>query len=163
MLPLVEFARSRGAVVYINLQLEDNLTTRSFEYMLKLIEGVFPDDVRFVRNRHLRSNDPITSGVLLEKHFSNHRQVRGLFGGFVINDGDSTRLPGVRSSYDKNISFTATRRLRDASARNGNVFLLWNAQLQGLRGGRKQPTHLRKYLVLTPRLQSTLRAFLRGQ
>lgn len=137
LIPVIRYALSRGAVVFLIPALEDNLSNTAFEAMLELALDVVPPDlpVAFGRNpcpNCFSGNEGgVPDGLFLDVHHSS--PFISSRDGLVTNDGtDYLYVPN--GGGNGVLTLDDLKPIRDSSARTNNVFILWNAKRQGFPG-----------------------------
>lgn len=155
MVPIVQFAQKRGAVVTMIPQLEDNIDDQTFAILTQLTSEVLPT-VRIVRNGSGHSAvdyeiHPCTAGEIWN------------YNGVVVNDGCSFDCPGENTSYPRKTSLDELRVMRDKSAAMNISFLLWKADVQGVYSWASPEPAARQYRTLSQIDIDLLKNFLLGQ
>lgn len=123
--------------------LEDNLSLDAFRSMLALTQEVAGKEVDYARSACGCSSGSDTrtpSELMKEAHTgrSNH----GVWQGIVTNDGVPFRFAYERSNGAS--SLAKLNKIEEASKRQGNAFIFWTSEYQGL------PTQGKKYSTPTP-------------
>ena len=167
-LPVITYARARGAQVLIVPGLEDNYDDATFMQIYQLTKNALPDSLGLYYGRspcpgcHDGNEGGIPQGV----HAEDHRQTAGfsLSHGLVTNDGSDYRIDGDTSSG--RIPLDNLRAVRDQAARQSDVFILWSGRRQGLPLINGQLVSIapstRNYLIPDDAEQNEIIAFLRG-
>ena len=136
LVPTLEFAQAQGAEILLVPMLEDNLDEDAFLTMARLAKAELPVglNVRFGRNPCPGCSDGadnvVPQGFFRESH--NIKNASRITNGVISNDGNWTELESRFQSGNGSVTLDALRDARDASAANGNLFLLWSASRQGL-------------------------------
>ena len=117
---LFEFGLSRGITIYVCPMLEDNLSRKGFDTLLKIVKDALPEGIHYVRNPSSKDRT-IPKGVYRESHNTGNVIRNSL----LTNDGESLSL------------HEALSRARKAEDRD-TVFLWWNEKWQG--SGHNPPT-----------------------
>ena len=140
LVPVLRFARSRGAVLSIAPALEDNLSNRAFEAMLQLTEDAIPADlpVAIVRNAcpgcYAGNGNEVPAGVLEEVHTTS--PFFDTKDGIVTNDGVSYFFPQSEEDFaidsSSELALEDLAPVRDAAEATNSAFILWKSEWQGL-------------------------------
>jgi len=136
LVPTLQFAQAQGAEILLVPMLEDNLDEDAFLTMARLVQSQLPADlhVRIGRNPCPGCSDGadniVPQGFFRESH--NIANAARITDGVISNDGKWTELEKLVQSGSGGLTLDELREARDASAVNGNVFLLWSASRQGL-------------------------------
>lgn len=171
LIPVVQFALSRGAHVYLSPMLEDNLSQGIYLHMINLILPFFPPqlNLHYLRNPgHLSdgrippASDKIPYGFVKEKHPNSVRAVNSWYT-IMTNDGTTWAVPGGAKTRMEKISLANIRKMRDATHRRGGIFILWNGEGQGIYGGGRLPASQRKYYIYIPPQEALILNILRGK
>lgn len=169
--PVVDFALSRGAHVYLAPMLEDNMDVATYKHMMDLILPFFPPRFNFhyLRNPGHKSDgklppatDAYPYGFVKEKHPHNLGQVNHWYG-IAVNDGVGFKLPGGARTRAKQLSFSTLRKMRDAAHKRGTIFMAWNGEFQGIYSGQRLHSSQRNYYTLNSTQEQLMVQFLRGQ
>jgi hypothetical protein len=129
LLPLLSYANKKRVVIYLVPMLEDNLTDEAFAELYQLTIDALPAELPVAVGRNSCSscypgNESGTpDGVFRESH--KLIPSSGLSGGIVTNDGREFESEEQLAT------------LRDWAAAHDNIFILWDAERQGLRLGEK--------------------------
>ncbi len=135
--PIILYAKSRGAIVFIIPMLEDNLDDDAFESMLALTKEALSEeaaaDVFYGRNPcpscYRGNTRHIPEGVFQEIHTNNSKF--SVTKGLITNDGYSyCYKAGDVSGSLKSLNNLAS--VRDKATELNNTFILWHGAMQGL-------------------------------
>ncbi len=137
LIPIISYARSRGAEVLLVPGLEDNLSNAAFALLVQLAREALPEgmNVHFGRNPcsgcYEGNEDGVPAGVFLEQHTAGANVF--VSGGVVTNDG-TDYMPEIdaQSLGDFAVTLRSLAAVRDQAAQARNVFILWSAERQGL-------------------------------
>ncbi|MDD2942179.1 MAG: hypothetical protein PHC51_04350 [bacterium] len=171
LIPVLNYAASRGATIYISPMLEDNLDDRSFSEMLSIIQDELPDSlsVYFVRN----ACPGCYSGNTSSLPFAVAREIHGVnlpTGGdkrtaTITNDGieymDSFWNKELDTSL-RTVPIETMTALRDKASEENVSFILWSGKRQGVFGEMIPPAE-RNYVIPSFRERLFLVNFLKGQ
>lgn len=132
-LPLLYFAKYRGAEIYLVPMLEDNLDNEAFLAMVRLVQSVVPADIGAKIGRNPCSGcyngntNFVPKGIFREEHTisTNFR----FSGGLVTNDGYDYAMSAKESS----LTLDTLSAVRDRAAQTDNIFILWSGNRQGLK------------------------------
>lgn len=148
-------------------QLEDNLTDPIFRNVLALTQEVAGDTVLYGRSTCPGCADgngiEIPGGVLEDLHSSS--PVFAVENGMVTNDNSPFLFAYEMAQGQNGFSLSDLARTRDRAAAQGNIFIVWNAEYQGLPVadnkviGRPDPD-ARSYVLPNPVEASELMNFL---
>jgi hypothetical protein len=172
LVPVIRYARQRGASVGLIPMLEDNLNDQAFQSMVELTLAVVPPELTVGIGRNPCPNcypgneAGIPGGVFEEFHTDWSGLVsatgRPVSGGIITNDGrDYTSPAQPRPEAETTLNELTT--VRDAAGANNNSFILWSAARQGLQhtGGDFPNPAYRSYSPITNTEQRELVSFLR--
>lgn len=159
LIPLLTYAHDKHAVINIIPMLEDNLTDEAFVELYQLTLAALPVEIPVAIGRNACPNcypgneSGIPAGVFRESHKLS--PTSGLSGGIATNDGKEFESEEQLAT------------LRDWAAANDNIFILWDAERQGLRLGEKGnlirvPVAKRLYAIPSEDDQRELARLLRG-
>lgn len=165
LVPVVQFAQSRNAIVTIIPALEDNIDITSINILNQLILQLLPN-VRLGRNP-CSGDHVIPDGSIIEIHPGTENEV-WCSNCQVINDGDTYDLPGDAAlnyydSYPDKTTWEELKRMRDKSVAFNNVFQLWKADVQGLGSYNAPDAAGRWYRPFSPQDIADITGFLRGK
>ena len=137
LLPVLKFASERGAEIYLVPMLEDNLSDKSFNSLYQLTLETLPESLplRVGRNSCLGcyagNQGEVPLGAFEEIHTTSG--FVSLKDGVLTNDGRTYFYSQVDEFPEANeLKLSDIAPLRDAAARQANVFILWSAERQGL-------------------------------
>lgn len=150
VLPVVDFALNKGAVVRIVPMLEDNLDRESFEKLLEISRTEFtPRPVLFGRNPcncYVGADSHTPEGVFKEQHKSTSEGVGS--NTLVTNDGVGFEFPGESAPYPRLASVEQLASLMLQANALGSTFIFWNHSNQGLNSDALPPPASRHYKTL---------------
>lgn len=162
---VIDFAKQKGARVIIIPGLEDNLNATSFTSLYELYRSVFGNELSYCRNPcrscYGGNDGHIPSGLCEEKHASNANAF-SITNGIVSNDGKTFLFPGEDTGYPRAVAISELRSARNKAGQTGNAFILWKAEMQGLRGGQLPPPAGRRYQVPSESEWGIIDSFLKG-
>ena len=167
LVPILRYARQRGASVAVIPMLEDNLSDRAFDAMLELTLAVIPPSISISVGRNPcpgcydGNGSRIPDGVFEELH-TDWRGI-GIQNGIVSNDGRNYSSPASGIPLDADTTLDELRAVRDAAGNANNIFILWNAARQGLptTSGEFPVPSSRFYAPISSQERSELLSFLR--
>jgi hypothetical protein len=131
---LVSHANSLGSVVFVTPALEDNLDKESFGEISALTLEALPAKAYFslVRNPCPRcypgNTVDVPEGFVGELHTAGSQF--NLRDGIVSNDGDDYEFSPAEVL--SGVTLDSLRETRDRAARQNNIFILWDAERQGI-------------------------------
>jgi hypothetical protein len=151
--PLLRWANSKGVRLSLSPMLEDNLDNQSYNILLKILKSVVPTSFKVSWTRNPcpdcfpGNQSAVPKSVLREDHSG--RLPLGPLSRIVSNDGwgyvafqrDSLLNPRetlAQGRIQKSLYLRNMDEYRDASIRNGAVFLLWFSKYQGTLMARTQ-------------------------
>jgi hypothetical protein len=165
-LPLVSYAQSQGAIVYLIPMLEDNLDYNSARKMEDLTLATVPSFLSVALGRNpcpgcYSGNDAsIPAGIFEDQHISSAYQGVHITNGLVTNDGASVVFPHDSATPSPSIPLDQlTGAISQAAARN-NAFVIWRRDYQGQS---RTDTASRTYVVPTPADEQVLLQVLQTQ
>lgn len=171
LVPVLKFAASRGATIYLSPMLEDNLDDRSFAEMLSIIQDELPDtlSVYFIRNAcpgcYSGNTSSLPFAVARETHGVNLPTTNDKRTATVTNDGveymDSFWDKKLQTSL-RSVPIETMATLRDKASEEGISFILWSGKRQGV-FGEMIPPEERNYVIPSFRERLFLVNFLKGQ
>ena len=160
--PVIEYAFSRGAKVWIVPSLEDNLNWLVVYTMAAIAARELPVGIKLMRNAGHTSDGVAIPGFGREKHLTNPKQVT-FENGFVSNDGVTFTLSKMKKDkFKRRVALSTLGKVQAAAKKKGLGFILWYAPAQGLyAGSTKEDPKKRDYYVLNTAEQIVLAFFLR--
>lgn len=173
LIPVLEYAKEKGAFVTLVPALEDNLDTQTFTELLRLTLDSIPQDmyVNFARNPCPRCYAGNTEDVPLGISIELHDVLKDFEtkDGIVTNDGidyDVASEDYLISPYG--VTLDTLREVRDRAREQNNIFILWSGERQGLyyvNSGRAQYLHpsQRNYQFPSIQERGDMLEFLRGK
>ena len=151
-----------GGTNYVCPQLEDNLTNSAFGAMISLMEPIFPENVKRVRNAcsgcYKGNESKVPEWVLKESHGAGISDKTA----FYTNDGTTYLFDGEQTTYPRSIPLSGLSGTRKMCAIKRIPFILWSAKYQGLSNKTPAPA-LRDYVIPTARERAELIQFLQGE
>jgi hypothetical protein len=136
-LPLVSYAQSQGAIVYLIPMLEDNLDYDSARKMEDLTLETVPSFLSVALGRNpcpgcYPGNDAsIPPGIFEDQHINSAYQGVHTTSGLVTNDGASVVYPHDSSSPSPSIPLDQLVGVISQAAARNNAFVLWRRDYQG--------------------------------
>lgn len=136
LLPLVQYAIQKGAVVSLIPSLEDNLDDTSFQKLFDIILEMLPPGLPVSAGRnpcpscYPGNTSGAPYGLFIEEHTIN--PVPRITDGVISNDGREYHFDEYSSSTQRKLRLEDLAPLRDNSSLSNNVFILWSGKRQGL-------------------------------
>jgi hypothetical protein len=141
-LPLIVYAQSLGAVVYLIPMLEDNLDYASARKMEELTLAVVPPSVSVALGRnpcpncYAGNDSSVPAGVFLDQHIVSSYDVVRVINGLVSNDGLTFAFPNEIGALTDAIPFDGLLSFIGQAAAANDAFVIWRMEYQGkLPGG----------------------------
>ncbi len=139
LVPVIRYARSRGANVLLVPSLEDNLDDDSFKQLYQLTKDAVPPSLGVSYGRspcpscYSGNEAGVPQGVFLEAHTAS--PYFSVSHGIVSNDGEGYYPPGINTKSPWNsVTLSELLPVQDKAADKMNIFILWSADRQGLGG-----------------------------
>ncbi len=136
LVPLLQYAIQKGAIVSLIPALEDNLDDTSFQKLLNIILETLPPGLMVAIGRNPCPNCysgntiGVPPGLFIEEHTINpFPQIRD---GVISNDGREYHFDETFSSTERKLRLEDLKELRNNSTYLNNAFILWSGKRQGL-------------------------------
>lgn len=165
--PLIDYANSRGAIVYIMPMLEDNLDYNSAREMEALIQETILPEISYALGRNpcpncYSGNDgSIARGTFFDDHIGSANDQFSHTNGLVVNDGKSFNY-SFEARDSKNLTFKELLTLIERAKSTNNTFVIWKRQYQGVAHNfvLNDPNN-RTYKEISPQEKTALMGILR--
>ncbi len=165
--PLIDYANSRGSIVYVMPMLEDNLDHDSARAMEALVKETILPHISYALGRNPCLNcypgndNSLAPGLFLDDHIGSADDQFTHTEGLVVNDGKSFTY----SFEPKNIhdlSFGQLNHLIDRAKATNNTFVIWKREYQGVAPSSElNDPDLRNYKEITPQEKQELTTILK--
>lgn len=165
-MPLVSYAQTQGAQVYIMPMLEDNLDRDSARALESLVLEAIPGNLYVALGRnpcpgcYAGNDDSVPEGLFLDQHIHSPSEPVRAPGGLITNDGADAAFPHEAAPRGV-LSFEAVLGIARRAAETNNTFVLWRKVYQGLgEGGVKVDPDYRTYVMPTAEDEAAILSFL---